>query len=610
MKKIKDGIIWIVLFFLVILLFHFIDKWNQGGKVAEITYSEFISQVVEKDNVASVKIQDMEVEGEFQSKLQNGANKFHTIIPKNDSYSIQKLLSKNSNIKIEKPSSGDFKLFLIYVLPTILFFAFFIYFLRKMQGKGNKAFTFGKSTAQMIGKGDVDVTFDDVAGCDEAKEELEDVIEFLKDPQKFQKLGGKIPKGILLVGAPGTGKTLLSKAVAGEANTPFFHLSGSDFVEMFVGVGASRVRDLFKQAKKHSPAIIFIDELDAVGRARGAGLGGGHDEREQTLNQLLSEMDGFEAKEGIILIAATNRPDVLDKALLRPGRFDRQVTVDMPDVNGREKIIEIHTKEKPTDEDVDLNVLAKSTPGMSGADLENMANEAALIAAKREKDIIEMEDFEEAKDKVLLGKPRKSMVITDNEKKRIAYHEAGHTIIGKLMVADEPVHKVTIVPRGKALGVTHFLPLDEKHIYPKSYMIAQLHRMLGGRAAEEVIFDEISTGAQDDINRATDIARKMVSNWGMSDDIGPLSFGKKKEHVFLGKDLGSSKDISEETARRVDEAVEKIVKEIYLKTKKMLEDNKDKIEKLAEELIKKEVLDSDEIDDLINIEPRKEGANG
>ena len=601
MKKIKDGIIWIVLFFVVLLLFHFIETWQGESKTADITYSEFINYI-EKGNVQKVKIQDMEVEGVFKNQIEDGATKFKTIVPQNDQFSIQKLLDKDSNIKIEQPSSGDFKLFLIYVLPTIIIFVFFIYFLRKMQGKGNQAFTFGKSKARMIGKGDVDVSFDDVAGCDEAKEELEEVIEFLKNPKKFRKIGGKIPKGILLVGPPGTGKTLLSKAVAGEANVPFLSLSGSDFVEMFVGVGASRVRDLFKQAKKHSPAIIFIDELDAVGRARGAGLGGGHDEREQTLNQLLSQMDGFERNEGIILLAATNRPDVLDKALLRPGRFDRQVVVDMPDARGREKILEIHTKEKPLDDDVDLEIIARSTPGMSGADLANMANEAALIAARRGKDIIQMDDFEEAKDKVLMGKPRKSLVIQDEEKKRIAYHEAGHTFIGKKMLKEEPVHKVTIVPRGKALGVTHFLPLDEKHIYPKSYIFAQLHRLLGGRAAEEIFFNEVSTGAQDDINRATDIARKMVSNWGMSDELGPLSFGRKKEHVFLGRDLGTQKDISEETARRVDEAVENLVKEAYLKTKEIIEESKSKIEKLAEELIKKEVLNSDEIDEILEME--------
>jgi len=601
MKKIKDGIIWIVLFFVVLLLFHFIETWQGESKTADITYSEFINYI-ENGNVQKVKIQDMEVEGNFKSQIEDGVTKFKTIIPQNDQFSIQKLLNKDSNIKIEQPSSGDFKLFLIYVLPTIIIFVFFIYFLRKMQGKGNQAFTFGKSKARMIGKGDVDVSFDDVAGCDEAKEELEEVIEFLKNPKKFRKIGGKIPKGILLVGPPGTGKTLLSKAVAGEANVPFLSLSGSDFVEMFVGVGASRVRDLFKQAKKHSPAIIFIDELDAVGRARGAGLGGGHDEREQTLNQLLSQMDGFERNEGIILLAATNRPDVLDKALLRPGRFDRQVVVDMPDAKGREKILEIHTKEKPLDDDVDLEIISRSTPGMSGADLANMANEAALIAARRGKDIIQMDDFEEAKDKVLMGKPRKSLVIQDEEKRRIAYHEAGHTFIGKKMLKEEPVHKVTIVPRGKALGVTHFLPIDEKHIYPKSYIFAQLHRLLGGRASEEVFFNEVSTGAQDDINRATDIARKMVSNWGMSDELGPLSFGKKKEHVFLGRDLGTQKDISEETARRVDEAVENLVKEAYLKTKEIIEESRSKIEKLAEELIKKEVLNSDEIDEILEME--------
>ncbi|MBN2727203.1 ATP-dependent zinc metalloprotease FtsH [Candidatus Mcinerneyibacteriota bacterium] len=605
MGKFKDVMIWIILFFIFMLAFSWLNKWQKNTKTVEITYSEFIAQV-ESGNVDSVEIQEMDVTGLFKKPYPDKATEFTTVIPLDQANTIDRLLSQNSDIKIKKPSSGDLKLFLIYVLPTLIFVVFFIMFLRNMQGGNNKAFSFGKSRARMIAKGEVGVTFNDVAGCEEAKEELEEIIDYLKAPSRFQRLGGKIPKGVLLVGAPGTGKTLLAKAVAGEANVPFLSLSGSDFVEMFVGVGAARVRDLFEQAKRGAPAIIFIDEIDAVGRSRGSGLGGGHDEREQTLNQLLVEMDGFDTKLGVILIAATNRPDVLDPALLRPGRFDRQVVIDLPDVKGREEILKVHTRSIPVHADVRLDILAKATPGMSGADLANMTNEAALLAARLNKESVEMEDFEEAKDKVLMGKARKSLVITDEEKKRIAYHESGHVLIGKLTKNGDPIHKVTIVPRGRALGVTHFLPLDQKHLYTKDYLTGLMQRILGGRAAEEIIFNEYSSGASDDLERVTDIARKMVSNWGMSDEVGPLTFGKKEEHIFLGRDLGSTRDYSESTAEKIDRSVSNIVTEAYREAKTILAENKDILVRLAEALLDKEVLEAEEIDTLI----RGEGANG
>ncbi len=601
MGKFKDIMIWIFLFFIFMLAFSWLNKWQKNSKIVELSYSDFIYQV-EIGNVESVEIQEMDVNGDFKEPSGAGATKFRTVIPYEQKYTLERLLEKKSDVVIKKPSSGDLKMFLIYVLPTVIFLVFFVIFLRNMQGGNNKAFSFGKSRARMVAKGDVGVTFEDVAGCDEAKEELDEVIDYLKAPSKFQRLGGKIPKGVLMVGPPGTGKTLLSKAVAGEANVPFLSLSGSDFVEMFVGVGAARVRDLFEQAKKNAPSIIFIDEIDAVGRSRGSGLGGGHDEREQTLNQLLVEMDGFETKLGVILIAATNRPDVLDPALLRPGRFDRQVVIDLPDVRGREQILNVHTKKIPLSEDVKMDILAKATPGMSGADLANMANEAALLAARLDKNQVEMEDFEEAKDKVLMGKARKSLVITDEEKKRIAYHESGHTLVGKLIKNGDPIHKVTIIPRGRALGVTHFLPLDQRHLYTQDYLESTMQRMLGGRAAEEIIFKDVSSGASDDLERVTDIARKMVCNWGMSDKIGPLTFGRKKEHVFLGRDLGSTRDHSENTATLIDESVKEIVTEAYKETLKILKENRDNLIKLAETLLVKEVLESQEINDILGME--------
>ncbi len=607
MRVFKDIFIWILLLFLVIILFQWLND-TKKEKPVEITYSEFI-QYIQDGIVEKVEIREMDVFGDLNKEVtvaKRTSKKFITVVPYGDMVTIQKMLEKNSNIKIMKPSSGDFKMFLIYVLPTLIFIIFFVMFIRNMQGGNNKAFTFAKSKARIIGKGDMDVKFKDVAGCDEAKEELEEIVEFLSEPVKFQRLGGKIPKGVLLVGPPGTGKTMLAKAVAGEANVPFFSLSGSEFVEMFVGVGAARVRDLFEQAKRHAPAIIFIDEIDAVGRSRGAGLGGGHDEREQTLNQLLVEMDGFDTKLAIIIIAATNRPDVLDPALLRPGRFDRQVVLDLPDVRGREAILNVHVKNIPLADDVKLDVLAKATPGMSGADLANMINESALHAARRNKTKVEMEDFEEAKDKVMMGKARKSMVITDEEKKRIAYHECGHTIIGMFTANGDPIHKVTIVPRGSALGLTHFLPLDQRHLYTKSYLTSLLHRMLGGRAAEEIIFNEVSSGASNDLDRTTDIARKMVTNWGMSEEIGPMTFGKKEEHVFLGRDLGTRQDYSEETAKKIDSAISTIIRIAYDEVKTILEKNKDKLVLLANALLEKEILEASEIEAIIGKVPNTE----
>lgn len=600
MRVFKDIFIWILLLFLVILLFQWLNDAKKE-KPVELTYSEFIAYIKE-GMVTKVEIREMDVFGELNKKVtvdKRESNKFITVVPYGDMVTIEKMLEKDSNIKILKPSSGDLKMFLIYVLPTLLFIVFFVMFIRNMQGGNNKAFTFAKSKARIIGKGDMDVKFKDVAGCDEAKEELEEIVEFLSEPVKFQRLGGKIPKGVLLVGPPGTGKTLLAKAVAGEANVPYFSLSGSEFVEMFVGVGAARVRDLFEQAKRHAPAIIFIDEIDAVGRSRGAGLGGGHDEREQTLNQLLVEMDGFDTKLALIIIAATNRPDVLDPALLRPGRFDRQVQLDLPDVRGREAILNVHVKNIPLSEDVKLDIIAKTTPGMSGADLANMINEAALHAARRNKAKVEMDDFEEAKDKVMMGKARKSMVITDEEKKRIAYHECGHTIIGMFSKNGDPIHKVTIVPRGSALGLTHFLPIDQRHLYTKSYLTSLMHRMLGGRAAEEIIFNEVSSGASNDLERTTDIARKMVTNWGMSEEIGPMTFGKKEEHIFLGRDLGTKQDYSEETAKKIDAAITTIIRTAYDEVKVILEKNKDKLVALADALLEREILEASEIEAII-----------
>jgi cell division protease FtsH len=478
--------------------------------------------------------------------------------------------------------------------------------MRQMQSGGNKALSFGKSKARLISEKSVKITFNDVAGVDEAKVEVQEIIDFLKDPNKFTKLGGKIPKGVLLVGSPGTGKTLLAKAIAGEAGVPFFSISGSDFVEMFVGVGASRVRDLFEQAKKNAPCIIFIDEIDAVGRHRGAGLGGGHDEREQTLNQLLVEMDGFEGNEGIIIIAATNRPDVLDPALMRPGRFDRQVVVPQPDVKGRIEILKVHTRKIPLAENVNLEKIARGTPGFSGADLANLVNEAALLAARVSKTTVENNDFEAAKDKVLMGVERKSMIISEEEKKNTAYHEAGHALVAKLTPGTDPVHKVSIIPRGRALGVTQQLPMDDKYTYSKDFLMKRLYVLLGGRAAEEIVLHQMTTGAGNDIERATELARKMVTSWGMSEKLGPVTFGKKEEHIFLGREIGQHKDYSEQTAVEIDQEVKRLVTEAYTAAKSLLEKNVDILEAFARKLLEIETMDSPDIDAMIATVHRSE----
>ena len=593
---------WVLLLLLPYTIYNFLNMNRE--EVVEINYSEFRKQLSE-GNIASVIIVEKEISGELKSPgtwthdgVQGDYSKFQTFIPFEDPTLVSGLEEKGVNI-FAHPPKGKWWIQILGWLPWIFLVGLWIFFLRQMQGGGSKAFAFGKSKAKLLRGDTPKVTFDDVAGCDEAKQELEEIIEFLRDPARFQRLGGRIPKGALLLGAPGTGKTLLAKAVAGEAGVPFFSMSGSDFVEMFVGVGASRVRDVFDQGKASAPCIIFIDEIDAVGRYRGAGLGGGHDEREQTLNQLLVEMDGFESNEGVILLAATNRPDVLDPALLRPGRFDRQIVVDIPDVKGREGILRVHTKNIPLGEDVSLGILAKSTPGLSGADLANIVNEAALLAARKQRKKVMMEDFEAAKDKVMMGAERKSLVISETEKRSIAYHEAGHTLTRKLTPDADPVHKVTIIPRGRSLGVTQFLPVDDKHIYSKGWCENTLVALLGGRAAEDVVLGEFTTGAGNDLERATDLARRMVSNWGMSDKLGPLTFGKKEEMVFLGKELSQQANYSEETSRLIDSEMRRIVENAYNKAKELIGNNEEKLHRLARALLERESLEGNEIDSIM-----------
>jgi len=547
------------------------------------------------NKVKSVTIKQNKIDGVF---VEGG--QFESYSP--DDIELIKMLREHKvEITAQPPDKSPWYMqVLVSWLPMIILIGIWIFFMRQMQGgAGGKAFSFGKSKAKLLTQDQHKVTFKDVAGIEEAKEELEEIIDFLKDPQKFQKLGGKIPKGVLLVGPPGTGKTLLARAVAGEAGVPFFSISGSDFVEMFVGVGAARVRDLFEQGKKNAPCIIFVDEIDAVGRHRGAGLGGGHDEREQTLNQMLVEMDGFESNEGVIMIAATNRPDVLDPALLRPGRFDRQVVVPRPDMNGRLEILTVHSSKVKMEEGIDLEVIAKGTPGFAGAELANLVNEAALIAARKNKEAVQMIDFEEAKDKVIMGKERRSMVISDKEKENTAYHEAGHAIVAKLIPEADPVHKVSIIPRGMALGVTMQLPVDDRHMYTKDYMESMLAVLMGGRVAEEVIFDRLSTGAGNDIERATGIARKMVCSWGMSKKMGPLAYGKKDEQVFLGKEIGHAKDYSETTAIAIDDEVKAFVMDGYNRARRILEDNTELLHSVAKLLLEKETIDGHEIDRLM-----------
>ena len=587
----KSILIWVLFGLMMILVF---NLFSIPKGVEEIIFSDFMAKL-NSDEIAEVTIK--KPENLITGTLKNGT-KFKSYAP--DYPDLVKEL-RDKGIKITaKPDQHPWYMELFISWGPILFLVvIWIVFMRQMQTGGSKALSFGKSRAKLISEKGVKITFADVAGIEEAKTDVQEVIDFLKDPSKFQKLGGKIPKGVLLVGAPGTGKTLLARAIAGEAGVPFFSISGSDFVEMFVGGGASRVRDLFDQAKKNAPCIMFIDEIDAVGRLRGAGLGGGHDEREQTLNQLLVEMDGFDPNEGVIVLAATNRPDVLDPALLRPGRFDRQVIVPQPDVKGRLEIIKVHVRKIPLADDVSLEILARGTPGFSGADLANIVNEAALLAARQSKLKVEMRDFESAKDKVMMGTERKSMILSESEKRNTAFHEAGHTLVAKLTPGTDPIHKVSIIPRGMALGITQQLPIDDRYTYPKEYLLNTLSVLVGGRAAEEISLGHLTTGAGNDLEKATEIARKMVCEWGMSEKLGPLVFGKKEEHIFLGREIAKHKDYSEKTAEEIDGEIKKIVTERYKYSKKLLMDNRALLEKVATVLLDKETLDGVEIDAIV-----------
>jgi cell division protease FtsH len=596
----KNLALWMVIGLIVILLFQLFQQ-NQSPR-GEIVFSDFLKKV-ESGEVREVTLKGNNVSG----RLSDGSS-FRTFTADYPDL-VKSLKDKGVKIDVKPPDTNSWLAIVLQWVPMLLFIGVWIFFMRQMQGGGAKALSFGKARARLISEKQNKVTFQDVAGVDEAKEELREIIEFLKDPPKFQKLGGKIPKGVLLVGPPGTGKTLLAKAIAGEANVPFFSISGSDFVEMFVGVGASRVRDLFEQGKKHAPCIIFMDEIDAVGRHRGAGLGGGHDEREQTLNQLLVEMDGFETNEGVILIAATNRPDVLDPALLRPGRFDRQVVVARPDVKGREEILKVHSRRIPLAPKVDLKVLARGTPGFSGADLANLVNEAALLAARQDKKVVEMIDFENAKDKVLMGVERRSLIISEAEKKTIAYHEAGHALVADLLPGADPLHKVTIIPRGRALGLTQQLPADDKYNYSRDYLVNRITILLGGRAAEEIVFQQQTTGAGDDLEKATEMARKMVCEWGMSDRMGPLTFGKGEEHIFLGREVARPKDFSEETAVLIDSEIKRIVVECATRARHMIESNLEKLHALARALLERESLDGEEIARILRVPPLHEAPS-
>jgi cell division protease FtsH len=580
-----------LLIVMTILLFNLLNA--PKGAEEEMIFSEFIAKL-DAGSVEEVVIKENYVTG----RLKDG-KKFKTYLAVYPDL-VKDLKAKGVKITAKPPEQNPWYINFFFSWGPIIFLVLiWIFFMRQMQTGGNKALSFGKSKARLVSDKAVKITFADVAGIEEAKEEVQEIIDFLKAPQKFSKLGGKIPKGVLLVGAPGTGKTLLAKAIAGEAGVPFFSISGSDFVEMFVGVGASRVRDLFEQAKKSAPCIIFIDEIDAVGRHRGAGLGGGHDEREQTLNQLLVEMDGFEGNEGVIILAATNRPDVLDPALLRPGRFDRQVVVPVPDVKGRLEILKVHTKNIPLDENVNLEVIARGAPGFSGADLANLVNEAALLAARKSKNNVDMSDFEFAKDKVLMGVERKSMIISDSEKKNTAYHEAGHALVAKLTPGTDPIHKVSIIPRGRALGVTQQLPIDDRYTYSKDYLLKTLTVFLGGRAAEEIALKHMTTGAGNDLERATELARRMVTEWGMSEKLGPLTFGKKDEQIFLGREIAKHKDYSEKTAIDIDEEVKRLVMEAYGRAKAIVSENFDFLDAFAKALLERETMDAVEIEALV-----------
>ena len=583
--------IWLMIGLIMILLFNLVSTPKKMDD--EIIFSDFMTKV-EAGEVDEVVIKENLITG----RLKDG-KKFKTYSAGYPEL-VKELRAKGIKIAAKPPDQSPWYLTFFFSWgPIILLALVWIFFMRQMQTGGNKALSFGKSKARLVSEKSVKVTFADVAGVEEAKAEVQEIIDFLRDPQKFSKLGGKIPKGVLLVGSPGSGKTLLARAIAGEAGVPFFSISGSDFVEMFVGVGASRVRDLFEQAKKSAPCIVFIDEIDAVGRHRGAGLGGGHDEREQTLNQLLVEMDGFEGTEGVIIVAATNRPDVLDPALLRPGRFDRQVVVPIPDVKGRLEILKVHTRKIPLDSDVELEVIARGTPGFSGADLANLVNEAALLAARKSKSKVDMPEFESAKDKVLMGVERKSMIISEEEKKNTAYHEAGHALVAKLTPGTDPIHKVSIIPRGRALGVTQQLPIDDRYTYSKDYLLKTLNVLLGGRAAEELALHHMTTGAGNDLERATDLARRMVTEWGMSEKLGPLTFGKKDEQIFLGREIAKHKDYSEKIAEEIDVEVRNLVNGAYVEAKKLLDENYDLLDSFAKALLEKETIDGRDIDRMI-----------
>jgi cell division protease FtsH len=587
----KNIFIWLFIVLLGLFIFNIYYKPKKAYDT--VIFSDFV-EAVQTNNIISVTIQGKNIVGTYKD-----GKEFKSYAP--DDPELVKILRQHS-VKINaKPDeeSGMWQNILISWFPMLLLIGVWIFFMRQMQAGGGKAMSFGKSKARLFTNKDNKATFQDVAGVEEAKEELQEIIDFLVDPKKFTKLGGRIPKGVLLVGSPGTGKTLLARAIAGEANVPFFSISGSDFVEMFVGVGASRVRDLFNQGKKNAPCIIFIDEIDAVGRHRGAGLGGGHDEREQTLNQLLVEMDGFESNEGVIVMSATNRPDVLDPALLRPGRFDRQIVVSIPDVKGREAILKVHSRKTLLAANIDLSIIARGTPGFSGADLENLVNEAALVAARKNKKEIEMDDFEHAKDKVLMGVERRSMIIPLQERKNTAYHEAGHALVAKMIPNSDPIHKVTIIPRGRALGLTQQLPIDERHTYSKEYLLDNITILLGGRVAEEIVLNHSTTGAGNDIERATKIARKMVCEWGMSEKLGPLNYGKDEEHIFLGKEIGRHRDFSENTAQEIDEELRRIINNCHVRAKGILVKNIVALNNIADNLLEKEALDGQELDVII-----------
>ncbi len=591
-SRVKNLLFWVVVGLFMILLFNLFSVPTHAPE-EDVIFSDFMAKIEKGDVEKAI------IKGNHISSVLKDKTRIRTFSP--DYPDLVKVLrEKDVQIEVKPPEESPWYItFLVTWGPFILFLGLWFFLMRQMQVGGNKALSFGKSRARMLTEDRKKVTFSDVAGIEEAKEEVLEIIEFLRDPRKFQKLGGRIPKGVLIVGPPGTGKTLLAKAIAGEAGVPFFSISGSDFVEMFVGVGASRVRDLFEQGKKHAPCIIFIDEIDAVGRLRGAGLGGGHDEREQTLNQLLVEMDGFDTTEGVILIAATNRPDVLDPALLRPGRFDRQVVVNRPDLRGRSEILKVHTKKVPVAANVELEKIARGTPGFSGADLENLVNEAALWAARQNKKEVEVVDFEMAKDKVLMGAERKSMMLTDEEKRTTAYHEAGHALMAKLLPGTDPVHKVTIIPRGRALGVTMQLPTDDRHNYSKDFLYNNLAILMGGRVAEELVLNHVTTGAGNDIERATDLARKMVCEWGMSEKLGPLTFGRKEEEIFLGREIATKRDFSDQIALDIDLEIRRLVTENYERAKRILTENMTSLKALAEALLEKEVLDASEIDAIL-----------